>query len=276
MIRLRRLMCGVVVALLVLSAALPVRATDEPAQELLRRWTLALRAAPRMSIKFRIHHFDTVFEREQRSEGTYYRIAEDRWALHLQPPTNMPVSALEPENRRGRNVRSLAPFAAICSPDVLWLGAGDPLSFERYEWPAVSAEDAVNIQPQFGWSSLAQSFHRRMIESFTPPLMLPLFFVGSPESLRLDVKLVNRPPHDVWLTFTPPRHQFEAGLVRQVDAVFRSNDDLPYAVRIVDPARFTERRIFVDEVRRDEEAEIPEDAFRPPASLLRSPPPNAH
>ena len=78
----------------------------------------------------------------------------------------------------------------------------------------------------------------------------------------------HQPSGDVWLTLTPRRP--EPAYFQQLDAVFRQDERLPYAMRVIDVARCLEIQYVIEQLRTGDEAIIPADTFAPPRNPLIS------
>jgi hypothetical protein len=248
-------------------AALPVSAEDRAAQEFIVRWINDLRAAPRVSCECRIQRINHVFEARQEGRGTYLQDSPNRWTLIVTPVGDGPVSALETANGpyNGRGI--LRPYTVISTPAGLWVGWGEPLAFEEYLWPAVSAAEAENASPQKNRPAWGAWLQRAMIEASSRPCLMPLFWIEN--STHMDARLIEQADGGIWLSFERRQGQHSLELLRRVDAVFRRDANLPYAIRIVDNSGSFESRYYFDRVRLGRDAEIPVDAFDVPTNIRR-------
>lgn len=251
-------------------ATLPVGADDRSAHHLVQRWQQALRDTPRMSVEFRVTGINVVFDQEEHGVGAYYRSA-DCWAMHVMPATETPVSAMEPVNGRLREpkvLKPLKPYSVISTPNSL--SYGDRISFDLHSWLPVSPEEAENVATPGTVGRFLRPFGRRFLAAITENAM-PLVFVNSGDRRTYDVTLSRKATGDVWLEFTRSSHWDRGSLFQRVDAVFRPDESLPYAIRTIDVSGSHEGRVYIDKIQRGEDAQIPDDAFTPSGTPIRPP-----
>ena len=104
------------------------------AEEHLRGWMSALRAAPRISLEFRVKYINRVFETSHTGRGSYYRDGVDRWAFQVQPQCDEPVSALEAANGQYRLI-PVDLWQVISLPRRALGAERRPPQFEEYRIP---------------------------------------------------------------------------------------------------------------------------------------------
>lgn len=265
--RLVRLLIAIVIGAVVLDAAAAGRAADRAADELLQRWADALRAAPQLAVHYHTVHINNVFGIQTRGRGECYRDGPNRWTVRMGPPAEEPVSALQPANGR-QPVRQFdqPPFGLIGDADQVHIFSGEPPQAECRSIPLVSTRKAED-RPQGRWWWSFDDWSDVVRRLYRLSNAFPLFAPEDPLIGSYNIEVLRRSPEATWLRLTVDEP--DGSSPRVIEAVFRANEDLPYALRVINQLGTEERRFVIQDLHRGDAAAIPVDAFIIPAAHRR-------
>lgn len=246
-----------------ITAAMTIRvfADDPAAKAVVDRWEQTLRNADRLAVRFRSERINHVLQSKKERLGVFYRNEQDMTALRFDECLDRPLSAVKDINPKFKRVSNSYDdsFHLQWSESSLRIGSGK--YDETTSIQPASAKYPDNFGNHSHWFFNREIRARQWQIHFSLPEVFPIVFCESPEIGWHDAKLLTNPKSsDVCLRLSL-QPECPIDRTRTLDALFRPDEDLPYAVRRFDSDGITEFRFFMESIQFGENAVIPDDAF---------------